>query len=95
MSSSVVQTSDLSNYTICSLPQSRETIPLTKYHIKKYSELRYLRYERFPLTFVATLEKRNSTGQNLVKIYLKEGTYGTTDNMKEPDHGTGRMEYRN
>jgi hypothetical protein len=29
MSSGIVGTSDLSNYTICSLPQSRETIPLS------------------------------------------------------------------
>jgi hypothetical protein len=28
MSSGILQTSDLFNYTICSLPQSRETIPL-------------------------------------------------------------------
>jgi hypothetical protein len=28
MSSRIVRTSDLSNYTICSLPQSRKTIPL-------------------------------------------------------------------
>jgi hypothetical protein len=28
ITSGIVQTSDLSNYTICSLPQSRETIPL-------------------------------------------------------------------
>jgi hypothetical protein len=36
MSSGIVRTSDPSNYTICSLPQSRETIPLRKNRIRFY-----------------------------------------------------------
>jgi hypothetical protein len=41
MSSGIVRTSDLSNYTICSLTQSRETIPLKfkKKPIREYLEL--------------------------------------------------------